>query len=59
MDGKKLKKFEVRFTAAQLETLQKEAEEGGFESVSAYLRYHLFVTLPAVERMNRIYEKVK
>lgn len=53
------KSFELRFTEAQFAALQKEATERGFGSISEYIRYLLFVVIPAVERMYRIYEGVK
>lgn len=48
--------FKLRFTEEQLEQLKQKAVESGFRSVAGYVRYHLFFTVPMLEK---IFHRVK
>ena len=44
--------FKLRISETQVELMKQKAENSGFGSVAAYIRYQLFVTIPLIEQVN-------
>ncbi|MFA6888789.1 MAG: hypothetical protein WC254_04810 [Candidatus Woesearchaeota archaeon] len=53
MTDNKLEGFKLRFTERQLEQLRQKAAESGFKSIAVYIRYHIFFTVPLLEKAFR------